>query len=275
MSPNPTTENRWKLEELTAIYYQECDCNQLETDGQTLRLTAESNGSGQFLTLTSTRWAVSGPTELQALLADFIGRATGLPLEQAMPDIPQPTDAELSELPVLPTMGPHLAHEYGFGTPAGPYPAEAAAARATALTEEAEQPADNRRKAWSDADVKTLTDLYPTTSNRDIAEQLGRDGHAIILKATALGLKKATAVTVAEAVAAVPLSAGEKPATAGETERILERIRTTVSAFTSIRVERALPETKTRALGLLSTHEDMLPSVKGAVELLAALKEER
>ncbi len=178
MSTSPSSP-RWSLFELSATYYQDSDCNDIDDPGQELKVSAESNGSGTFLALSTRRWAVGGPTELQALLADFIGRGAGLlHLEQVAPAAAEPTvtapavsvSADMVEpiamrrdysqglpeacghtylcdacghdgglgfddctqpgckgmyLASRPPMGPYLAHEYGFGQPAGPYPVEA------------------------------------------------------------------------------------------------------------------------------------------------------
>lgn len=125
MSTTPT--NRWSLFELSATYYQDSDCNDIAELGQELKISAESNGSGAFLVLSTKRWAVSGPTELQALIADFIGRGAGLPLEQVAIDLQDPDpvrgNIQMRENELL--YGHHHAHEYGFGKPAGPYPVEA------------------------------------------------------------------------------------------------------------------------------------------------------
>ena len=127
MSQNQTTANRWSLFELSATYYQDSDCNDIADPGQELKISSESNGSGAFLVLSTKRWPVSGPTELQALLADFIGRGAGLPLEQVAIDLQDPDpvrgNIQMRENELL--YGPHHAHEYGFGKPAGPYPVEA------------------------------------------------------------------------------------------------------------------------------------------------------
>lgn len=266
MSTTPTNSPRWSLFELSATYYQDSDCNDLADPGQELKITAESNGSGQFLTLSSPRWAVSGPAELQALLADFIGRGAGLPLEQ----VPTAPAFELSVRPLAemvepvpapplayestylcdacahdgglafdnctqsgckgmylasrPPIGPFMAHEYGFGTPAGPYPVEAIDLSKVEVdqydrpingleewaqgVEPAPAPeptlgidlstvefpkAESKFRPWSEDEIVMLRRLYPTTMAKDIAMQLGRGLSSVSVKASDLGLKKGQA----------------------------------------------------------------------------------
>ncbi|MBF9140822.1 hypothetical protein [Hymenobacter properus] len=88
--------------------------------------------------------------------------------------------------------------------------------------------------------------------------------------------KPSPAVAIAKAVAAVGLSKAEQLPTDAETEQILERIRATVKTLWSgFHVRTAQAIDITRALGLLSKNEALLPSVKGAPELYAALKGDR
>ena len=84
-----------------------------------------------------------------------------------------------------------------------------------------------------------------------------------------------TAAVVAKAVAKVPLSAGESYGPMGiVAEQVQTRIRAYVTLLGDKNLRTANPVEKTRALGLLSKHEALLPSVKGAVELFGALKGE-
>lgn len=50
-----------------------------------------------------------------------------------------------------------------------------------------------RRRKWSVTDISTLSRLYPDTSTKQIAEQLGRPMAAVYGKADLLGLKKSQA----------------------------------------------------------------------------------
>ena len=274
-----TSSNRWSLFELSATYYQDSDCNELADPGQELRVTAESNGSGQFLTLSTTRWAVSGPDELRALLADFIGRGAGLPLEQVV--VPVPAISPLADTvePVAtrrdysvglpeacgrtylcdycghdggfafddctqpgcngmyctqrPSIGPHLAHEYGFGKPAGPYPVEAvdisqvripepvaapepepapftheainAGQTPVTVVEPSKRGGTSRSgeplRLWTAAEDEQLKADYATTPNKQLAAVLKRSEKSVILRAGKFGLKKAVAVPAPKAVA--------------------------------------------------------------------------
>jgi FixJ family two-component response regulator len=47
------------------------------------------------------------------------------------------------------------------------------------------------RKMWTDEMINVLYDLFPTTQNRDIAEQLGVSEYAVRTKARDCGLHKA------------------------------------------------------------------------------------
>lgn len=86
--------------------------------------------------------------------------------------------------------------------------------------------------------------------------------------------QRESAAAIAKAVAAVPLAKAEQ--TPGSPlETTVERIRATVRTLGGLNLSRANEMTKARALGLLSKHEALLPSVKGAVELLDALKGEK
>lgn len=57
------------LERVETVWTQEPDSNQSPSDlVQTLTITSEDAGDGQYLVISTTRWAVDSPADLVALL---------------------------------------------------------------------------------------------------------------------------------------------------------------------------------------------------------------
>jgi len=64
--------------------------------------------------------------------------------------------------------------------------AEVAAAEATTATQ------GSKRLRWTEDEIRTLCDLYPTRPTADVARALGRTRRAVSHKAELIGLRKTT-----------------------------------------------------------------------------------